>query len=1069
VANPFLAAGASLEKAPRYAPLHSNEFYSGYCSNRNPLRDPQTPYLYQKFYSATRYDAFIDGLNIEISPRLTPVRRSGNSVYNSQVFSNVQNFYDFRVINPYTTPPLQSIRVIVDTATAVYDGTGPGTKTLLFTKSAGAGQTSFQALGNTLYMGDGVDVLKWVWFPGWVANNSYNIGQVIIDSNNNLQEVTSFTPAIIMQGFIGPFILRISVGNSGQLSINQQGGWSPTQLSSLPGETATFSGFTVATFLNGQSITIGSVYNKTLFSIGNKFLTANTAFAPFSGSDGTGAVTSIPDSGMSGATAPMWATSPGATTPDSGITWTCKGPSVEQWGINPPAAAPLVGNQLAPIQGGWSASTYYWATDPLVIDSNTGTGPYIWLLTTAGETNSSLPSGFTTGSPAVGSTITDGSGGGAAIWTNQGLAARQTNTAYALGQYIAVNWQTVQYIQIPPQKHQLGEGGGPPYYTITYNNEGFFKCTQAGVSSTAATSIIPWTSGPGSQVVDNEVIWTCLGYQITRLASATTSPTVATTYSGFNDQNSTTTVTAGNVGDSLNVSTTNQIVDSSGNFELAQYPGESGSTHPTWQADIGGITQGDGSGGLIWLNTGPATAASTGAWIYSFAFKNSVTGHISSSSPASPPIVLAQNSYIAVSGNGDPNWQTDGVDTIEIYRSTQGATTLFFLQDIPAPLNGAPWSYNDFSPDPPSASSTLNEFIEADTTGNNAPPPTGLIALSYHLNRIWGAVTETSFYSAAPNAGIGVGAESFPGLNFFEMPTSVTVHWATSAGMFFYLVRGVYLSNGVDGNGNPLSPVSVPNDDVGILTPNCFTVFGSTPVYLTTDSQCVQDTPGVGTSRIAFFIEDKISQFNPANACLTWHTHGTDQALYVCDGSTGWYRGILTPAPESSGTTWAPFSAIVGGVQCIKSIETQPGLKYLLLGAGPSGGPILFRDVTTNSDNGSLYDAFGTIGSLVLAQSGQCAEIGHITSECLAIGSRPAISVLIDEIAGTFETIPKRIPDPPFLVDSQSIFSDRWYFSELDEPAWLHHMQMRFDWPAENKANEMLTYTIWGAVHQEAE
>lgn len=1050
MSNPLLQAGASLDKAPRYAVLHTNEFYSGLCTNRNPLRDPQTPYLYQKFYSATRYDAMIAGLNVEISPRLTPVRRFGNSVYNSQTFSNVQNFYSFRVTNNYTTPPTQSIRVIVDTASAVYDGTGPNTQILLFNKASGAGQTSFQALGNTLYMGDGVDILKWVWFPGWVANNNYNVGQVIIDSNNNLQEVTSFNPIVVMQGSGGFGILHVSVGLGGLLSINQLGSWTPAQLANLPNQTATCSGFATATFLNGQSIVISSVNNQTFNSQKFKYLNASTAFTSFIGTDTTGTISAIPTSGSSGGSTPSWATTPGATTTDGSLIWTCKGPSVEQWGINAPLNAPSISNQFAPVTTAWAANTYYWSADQIILDSNGN----IQRLTTVGTTGT-VPVWAT----SAGSTTTDGSGG-AAVWTCQGSGTRVINNPYALGAYIAVSWssRTVQFVYSKAYSRIV-------MITTIYNNIGFFKCTVAGSSSATATASIPWQTGVGAQVTDGGVVWTFVDYEITRVNSASVAASVNTTVIYFDNGNvqTTTTVSAGNVANAQLVSINNQITDSNFYFQTVQKTGESGSTAPTWVKTLGSPTT---DNEIAWLNAGPSSAANTGTWIYGYAYKNSITGHISSSSPPSTPILLSQGSYISVSGLGDPNWQTDGVDTIEIYRSTQGNATLFLLTDIAAPINGGPWNFSDFTPDPPNPGATLNEFIEADTTGNNAPPPAGLNALSYHLNRIWGAVTQTSYYSASPNAGIGVGAESFPGLNFFFMPTSITVHWATSAGMFFYLVRGVYLSNGVDGNGNPLSPVSVPNDDVGILTPNCFTVVGSTPIFLTTDAQCVQDTPGVGTSRIAFFIEDKLSQFSPANACLAWHTHGPDQALYVCDGSTGWYRGILTPAPESSGTTWAPFAQIAGGVQTIKSIETQPGLKYLLLGPS-SPGPILYRDTTSYTDNGALYTATFTVGSLVLAQSGQCAEVGHITSEALVVGSRPDISVLIDEISGTFENLPARIPDPPFLPDSKSIYSDRWYFSYLQAPGWAHHLQLEFTWPAENFGNELLTYSLWGCIHQE--
>ena len=49
--------------------------------------------------------------------------------------------------------------MFADTPTALYDITNGG-KTLIYTKSAGAGQTRFLAVGNTLYMGNGIDLLE---------------------------------------------------------------------------------------------------------------------------------------------------------------------------------------------------------------------------------------------------------------------------------------------------------------------------------------------------------------------------------------------------------------------------------------------------------------------------------------------------------------------------------------------------------------------------------------------------------------------------------------------------------------------------------------------------------------------------------------------------------------------------------------------------------------------------------------------------------------------------------------------------------------------------------------------
>jgi hypothetical protein len=260
--------------------------------------------------------------------------------------------------------------------------------------------------------------------------------------------------------------------------------------------------------------------------------------------------------------------------------------------------------------------------------------------------------------------------------------------------------------------------------------------------------------------------------------------------------------------------------------------------------------------------------------------------------------------------------------------------------------------------------------------------------------------------------------------------------------------------------------------------------------------------------------------FDPASAFLAWHISGSDdKALFVADGSTGWYRLNPTPAPEA-GMTWSPKANIANGCKAVQSVETSPGVHKLLLspaapdpnsfplwdvdtfyftgnnvhylgvaytalqnsvGVVPGSpgaavfwsvdvpvGPILYRDLNASTDNNNTYTAFATIGSIVLTQPGKIAEVMFITCESLAVGTRPTVNVLLGEISGTFETVPRSSADPPQLPQSTTIFADRHYLSETQEPAWCRHMQLQFSWTAENAANELLSYTIFGAPHVEA-
>ena len=171
MANPFQVAGADKTKPTPYAPIYINEFFTGLWTNRNPLRDAAVPYLYSKFYSANRFDSLYGGSNGELTSRLTPRKRPGHSLYNNAgALQNYSRLYEWRTSNALGQ---QGIRIIGDGPAGVDDVTVPalGGNFLkrLFTKSAGAGKSQFQSVGNVLYFGDGVEQKKSIYAPAWQA------------------------------------------------------------------------------------------------------------------------------------------------------------------------------------------------------------------------------------------------------------------------------------------------------------------------------------------------------------------------------------------------------------------------------------------------------------------------------------------------------------------------------------------------------------------------------------------------------------------------------------------------------------------------------------------------------------------------------------------------------------------------------------------------------------------------------------------------------------------------------------------------------------------------------------
>ena len=305
--------------------------------------------------------------------------------------------------------------------------------------------------------------------------------------------------------------------------------------------------------------------------------------------------------------------------------------------------------------------------------------------------------------------------------------------------------------------------------------------------------------------------------------------------------------------------------------------------------------------------------------------------------------------------------------------------------------------------------------------------------------------------------------------------------WESTQGLFVFTTSDIYGILGTTTSAFYSLPVVT---GVGLLNYNAFDVNGSTPYMFTSDGQLGSISMGTGISEDGFPIGDQFLKvttagfnsalYNPNTAQVTCHIAGSpDKGLYVSDGSVGWFRLYPTPSPES-GMTWAPFAAIQGGAGMVQSVEVVPGTHNLLIGPVTSG-PILKRDRSVWDDNGRPYEAYFTLGSIVLAQPGQLAEVAFITTDSVKIGTAPNLSIQLDEIApysaGYFESLPNTlvVPDPPQLSTSLSLYAHRYWLSNTRQPALCRHMQVRVDWGSTDRVqNELLSLSIYGGFSQEA-
>jgi hypothetical protein len=111
-----------------------------------------------------------------------------------------------------------------------------------------------------------------------------------------------------------------------------------------------------------------------------------------------------------------------------------------------------------------------------------------------------------------------------------------------------------------------------------------------------------------------------------------------------------------------------------------------------------------------------------------------------------------------------------------------------------------------------------------------------------------------------------------------------------------------------------------------------------------------------------------------------------------------------------------------------------------------------------------------TLGSLVLASEGTLAETESISVTTRAAnGAAPAVGVLLDEIAGTFEPLAISNTEPPQLAPSTSLLSYRYQLSQGTVPPICTHLQLQLSGGATNTKDEVLRITIRGALVPEQE
>lgn len=473
-----------------------------------------------------------------------------------------------------------------------------------------------------------------------------------------------------------------------------------------------------------------------------------------------------------------------------------------------------------------------------------------------------------------------------------------------------------------------------------------------------------------------------------------------------------------------------------------------------------------GTGGPTVTTTAGSLSPTTG-YRYVVAYGNSSSADVSNATPPSSLIKpVAQGVQITLVASTDPQ-----VNQIWVFRTADGGSTYLNLPTSPYPNTSG--NVTDNAPD-----TQLNILQQAAVVLENSPPPQGALDPVLYLGLVWVHVGNAVYFTRIASAVVGNTYEDFPPANVFTFPETVIRKVPINNGLLIFTTSNIFIIAGQNTSTSIL--FSAPFlSGYGVQSWNAVWIDGSIIYFFTSDNRLIRLDPSSGVEDMGFPIGDQLATFSASSVYVTYHSRtSNDAALYVGDGSTGWFRCNPNQAPDGAitGPVWSPKASIVGGCGALVAMETSPGVHQLMIGGTDVNKPVLVRDssYTTFTDNGSAYPANYKMGSIVLAQPGQVAIMRFITCEFIRTGTSPVVSVLLGEISGSFENISGYVVnDPPYLAASTSLFNNRYYFKQTVAgnpplPTVARHLQISVDYGASDSVqNELLSMTINGSHYSE--
>lgn len=459
--------------------------------------------------------------------------------------------------------------------------------------------------------------------------------------------------------------------------------------------------------------------------------------------------------------------------------------------------------------------------------------------------------------------------------------------------------------------------------------------------------------------------------------------------------------------------------------------------------------------GTNWRNWGIAAPASAptftpaagslspqSGYSWGYCYVNTNTGHVSAMSPASAntDCQTSQQFTVSYTASADPQ-----VNAIWLFRILDGGGIYYFLTSVANTTS----SYVDNNAD-----SVLNTLITAPLSPNNAVCPSGSSLVTFWDGRIWVASKNLVYWALGPQVTTGLGEQSFTSLNFFKLPINVKGFAPTTNGLLVFTDDVTWLVTGSGG----VYFINPWQKNFGIKQPNAVTQDGDLIFVFTSRGQLFQI--GSDLQEIGLSIRSKLAAMSPSSVSIAIHRNGSDEGLFVSDGSTNVFRYSMTF------NSWSPARQPTQGAGVIGSIETSIGTWTLLLGGTVGGKYIWGRNTTSWTDEGGSYSAYATVGSIIIGPPGSKNTVESICIHATKTGTYPTVSVLTNEISGAFATLPNPVPEPPQLQASQTIYQQRHYLkagsypNTAPIPQQIEHMQVKVSFPAENFAGELLGLAV---------